>query len=332
MKNKNDVINEVIISMQEYLDSKEMDMLKNVLIVKMHDFEIVSSNTLPSTEVCDNQWAIKRFSIDMMAAGKRKSTIEQYMRTVKNFFDKSGLNYSNTTGQDITDYLAIMQYEKKISNSYKATIRKYLKAFFDWAYRKHHIDVDVMRDVDKVAFKQKKKDRLTDEEVEKCRYVVKHDTRKAALLELMLNTGMRVGEIAKLNISDLDFDQNTIRIYAEKTDTVRQGVITARLKIALRAYLGDRKEGALFIGKRGKGRMCNASIEALSKEIAFEAGCHCKSTVHVYRKTFASVLYRKTSDILLVSKMLGHANTDVTIKYYLVDDIEDMKYRVQRAA
>lgn len=330
MKGKNDIINEVIVSMQDYINSEASEVLKNVLIVKLHGIEFTASETLPSTEVCDNEWAIKRFSIDMMAAGRRKSTIEQYMRTVKNFFDKTGLNYTNTTGQDVTDYLAIRQYQDKISNSYKSTLMKYIGAFFKWAYRKHYINEDVMRDVDRVNFKPKKKERLTDEEIEKCRYIVHGDAEKTALLELMLNTGMRVGEIEKLEVSDINFEENTIRIYAEKTDTVRYGILVPRLKVALKAYLKGRTSGTVF--QRRNGKMSKNTIELIAKKIANAAGCHCKATVHIYRKTFASVLYRKTNDVLLVSKMLGHASTEVTIKYYLVDDIDDIKYRVKKAA
>ena len=52
----------------------------------------------------------------------------------------------------------------------------------------------------------------------------------------------------------------------------------------------------------------------------------------IFRKSFASVSYWMTNDILVVSKLLGHADTETTIKYYLVDDVDDMMYKMRKAA
>jgi site-specific recombinase XerD len=327
---KNDLINDIVVSMSEYLDKLGMMQLTNVLIVKLHDLELVKSETLPSTEVFDNEWIMKRFSIDLMASGREESTIKQYLTIVSKFLNDINKTYSAVTGQDITDYLAIRQYRDKISQSYKGTICRYLSSFFGWAYRKKHISEDIMRDVDRVKVPQKRKERLTDEEVEQCREVVKNDKRSNALLEIMLSTGMRIGEICSLNIDDLDFKNDTIRIWGEKSNEYRTGFMTPRFKLSMKAYLCGRTTGPVFIGRSG--RLSRGYIESIAKQISIDAGCHIQATVHTYRKTFASVMYRKTSDVLLVSKLLGHASTDVTIKYYLCDDVEDMKYKLRHVA
>ena len=328
---KNDVINEVVMEMSEELGRESLDKLKVTLIVKLHNFELVSSETRPSVDVRDNEWILKRFIIDMTAMNLERSTINQYARTTKNFFQDTGLNYTNTTGQDIMDYLALRQYRDKISSSYKATILRYLRVFFAWAYKKHHIDNDILRDVDSVKFSKKKKERLTDEEVERCRFVAKCNPKSSALLELMLSTGMRVGEIAALKVEDLNFQTGEIRIWGEKSNKERIGFMSAPCKVALQRYLAGRTYGMVFEGKCNGG-VCNGTIEKVAKEIAESASCHVKATVHIYRKTFASVTYRKTNDILLVSKLLGHADTETTIKYYLVDDVDDMMYKMRKAA
>lgn len=328
---KNDLINEVIMEMSGELGRESIDKLKITLIVKLHDFELVASETRPSVDVRDNEWLLKRFIIDMTAINLERTTIKQYVYIVRKFFADTGLSYVSTTGQDIMDYLAIRQYRDNISSSYKATIFRYLRVFFSWAYRKHHIEVDVLRDVDSVKFTRKAKDRLTDEEVERCRLVVKNDPKSSALLELMLSTGMRVGEIASLKVQDLDFQTGEIVIWGEKSNKERIGFMSASCKVALQRYIDGRTEGMVFEGKN-HGGVCNSTIENMAKGIAESANCHVKATVHIYRKTFASVTYRKTNDILLVSKLLGHADTETTIKYYLVDDVEDMMYKMRKAA
>lgn len=57
-----------------------------------------------------------------------------------------------------------------------------------------------------------------------------------------------------------------------------------------------------------------------------------KSTVHVYRKAFAYITYRKTKNILLVSKLLGHTKIDMTVQYYLIDVIDDMQHQFNRVS
>lgn len=332
MTKKNDIINEVVCGMQEELNREGQEKLKVLLLVKLHNFELVSSETLPSVEVKDNEWILKRYSIDLMAAGREKSTIKQYLIVVRKFFSETGLNYTNTTGQDITDYLAIKQFQDKISPAYKCVLLSYISAFFAWAYRKHHIDIDIMRDVDKIKRPKKKKERLSDEEVARCKIIVKDDKRERALLELMLSTGMRVGEICNLDIENIDFQNKRVTIWGEKSNEERTGFLSSDCKVALQCYIGDRVSGPVFIGKRGKGRLTKHTVEHISKSIAEKASCSIKATVHIYRKTFASVTYRRTSDILLVSKLLGHASTDVTIRHYLVDDIEVMESKMKMAA
>lgn len=207
-----------------------------------------------------------------------------------------------------------------------------MSSFFAWAYRKKHIDDDVSRDIDKIRQPQKRKERLSDEEIARASLSLGHDLRLNALFELMLAAGPRVGEIVNLNIDNLDFAHKEIHIWGEKISQWRTCFMTERCKQALQQYIGDRTEGAVFIGLRGRGRMCNKSIEDMVKEIAMAGGCKFSATVHSFRKTFASREYRRTKDVLFVSKRLGHSSTDVTIKYYICDDIELDRMQANLAA
>ena len=101
--------------------------------------------------------------------------------------------------------------------------------------------------------------------------------------------------------------------------------MTTDCRVALEQYINGRKKGYIFLNSRNEvtGRpLSAATIEEIAKEIAARAGCQNVVTVHVYRKTFASREYLRTKDILYVSHRLGHANTAVTEKYYICDEIE----------
>lgn len=324
---KTDLINDVVYEMSGTLDREQADRLKITLLVKMHDCEVTQIASLPATTVYDNDRLLQRYLVDGIAAGLKVSTMRSYTTAVRALFRDTGKNYRMVTGQDITDYLAIRQYRDHISPNYKATLYRYFSSFWQWAYRRHHLAEDIMQDVDRVRPVQKKKERLSDEEVEDIREACQ-TVRERALFELMMSTGMRVGEIAALNIADLDLRNKRISIWGEKTGRYRTGMLSVRAVRALKACIGDRTDGPLFVSdRRPYGRMQTGGLEDNAKGLGVRAGItRVSTTVHVYRKTFASVLYRKTKDVLLVSKLLGHAKTDMTVQYYLVDDIDDMQH------
>lgn len=331
---KTDLINDIAFEMNDILTPEQIDKVKIVFLVKMQDYDISAVRQLPMVEEHDNEWLMKRYWIDSVAAGLSESTIRGYIGRIKEFFDYAGKNYKYVTAQDITDFLAIKAYRDHISQNYKSTIYRYLSTFFSWAYRKEHITKNVADGVDKVKQIQAQKKRLTDEEIEDIRDVLAAPKEKA-LFELMLCTGMRVGEIAHLNISDLDLIHKTITIWGEKSNKYRTGMLTPKAVKALKNYIGNRPgTDPVFLADRAPhNRMREYGIEKLAKEMAVCGGVtRLTATVHIYRKTFASVLYRKTGDVMLVSRLLGHSNPEITVKYYLVDDIEEMQNKYNKVA
>ena len=145
---KSELINDVVWEMTGYLTPEGIDHMKTVLTVKLVNVNLVAAETLPSTEVYDNEYIMKRYIIDLTASGRKQSTIKLYITLIKKFFDETGLNYHTCTGQDVMDYIALRLYKDKISQSYASTIQKYMSSFFAWAYRKKHIEEDVARDID----------------------------------------------------------------------------------------------------------------------------------------------------------------------------------------
>lgn len=329
--NKTDMINDVVYEMSSDLTREQMDKLKITFLVKMHDYEISEIKMLPTATVLhDNEWLLKRYLIDSIAADRKESTVRAYLTAVKELFRETGKHYSEITAQDITDFLAIKQHRDHIGQNYKSTLYRYFSSFFQWAYRNDHIPEDIIKKVAHVKAIQKKKECFTDEEIEDIKDACQ-TLKEKALIELLFSTGMRVGEVALLNISDLDLQNRRINIYGEKTSDYRTGMLNTSAVKALRKYIASRDycTGALFIADRKPyGRLRNSSLESIVKNVTKRAGVtRIPATVHVFRKTFATVLYRKTKDVLLVSKLLGHAKTDMTVQYYLKDDIDDMQYR-----
>lgn len=338
---KNEVINDIISSLVLTLNKEQLEIVKATFIVKMQGYEIHEVCTLPSVEVKDNEFILKRFTVDHLAKGLKASTIRAYMDHIKHFFAFTGLNYRTVTAQIITDYIAYKTVTPNVkgkmnSQNHICNISKALFIFFQWAYRKRHIDEDIMRDVDRVKPKQKKKDRLSVEEIEACRDNVKN-IRERALFELMMSTGMRVGEIAALRIEDVDLQKRTMHISKGKSEYAERDVyLTVKARNAIKKYIGDRNNGYIFRPARNiisnNRQISNGTIEKWVKELGKRSGCHCETTVHVFRKSFASEEYRRTKNVKYVSILLGHSSTAVTEKYYLVDDMKEIEHMALYAA
>ena len=129
---KAELINDVVYEMTGYLTPEGIDRLKTVITFKLVNINLAAAETLPSTEIFDNEYIMKRYIIDLTATGRKQSTIKLYITIIKKFFAETGLNYHNCTGQDVMDYIATRLHKDKISKAYASTIQKYMSSFFAW--------------------------------------------------------------------------------------------------------------------------------------------------------------------------------------------------------
>ena len=134
-----------------------------------------------------------------------------------------------------------------------------------------------------------------------------------------------------LKIEHIEFKKRTVHILEGKSDSAERDVyLTVRARNCLLKYLNGRNDGYVFRPSKnsidantpiGKG-----TIEKWTKDIGKRAGCHCDTTVHVFRKTFASEEYRRTGDPKYVSIVMGHSSTAVTERNYVVDDMKNIAH------
>lgn len=163
-------------------------------------------------------------------------------------------------------------------------------------------------------------DGLTDKQED---YARKQSCRDAAIISLLLATGMRVSELAELDVSDIDMDKCQARIVRKGgNESVVYFSDTAR--DALAAWLDDRaltladnadKEPALFLSSR-KTRMSVRAIQQMVRKHAARAVPLKRITPHKLRATFATELYKATGDIYLVADALGHSDVNTTKEHY----------------
>lgn len=320
---KQTIISQILADMHDLpLDTRER--LRLTLTFRLRDYDLSSHEMLPAVSTYDNEHVMKQFATGKLAENREPRSIKNYLYLIRRFFDHTHRLWSDVTGDDVAAYFATRKLKDHVSDNYLTTIQKALCSFYGWLFQRKYMSEDLRDDIPRPHASQKQKKRLSDDEVEACRSVAK-DGFERTLLEVMLSTGLRIGELRNLEIEYVDFEKREIRVYGEKTNQWRTIFMTPQCRLHLSKYIGERHEGYVFPGRYNRPK-ADSTIENTAKSIAARAHCRISATVHVYRKTFASILYRKTGDVLLVSKLLGHTKTDTTIRYYLVDDMEEMKH------
>lgn len=253
---------------------------------------------------------------------------------------------------DIEEYLSYLQYYikdgKEYTNDERGLVRKLasLKSFYNYFFCKERIeknpaalvklpkrhdknitrfDVDeVVRFLDQVESGEKlsKKQQLYHEHTK---------VRDLAIMTLLLGTGIRVSECVGLDITDVDFQNNGIRVF-RKGGTESVIYFGEEVEKALRDYMEERKlieampgsTDALFLSMQKK-RISVRSVENLVKKYAQSVTTLKHITPHKLRSTYGTSLYRETGDIYLVADVLGHKDVNTTKKHYAA--LEDERRR-----
>ena len=157
-------------------------------------------------------------------------------------------------------------------------------------------------------------------------YYEKTKERDLALVTLLLGTGIRVSECVGLDIEDVDFKNNGIRV-TRKGGNEMIVYFGDEVAKALKNYLEVRSgitpiaghEHALFYSTQRR-RMGVQAVENLVKKYAREITTTKKITPHKLRSTYGTTLYQETGDIYLVADVLGHRDVNTTKKHYAAID------------
>ncbi len=135
------------------------------------------------------------------------------------------------------------------------------------------------------------------------------------MFSLLLGTGIRLASLVNLNVGDVDLGSGTIRING-KGNVERLVFLNRRLKQLLKGYLASHADTSdpLFLSLRTR-RIGARQVELRLAYWLEQAGVTCRCSVHTLRHTFATRLYQKTGDLLLVKRALGHSRITTTEIY-----------------
>ena len=190
-------------------------------------------------------------------------------------------------------------------------------------HEKEIIRLDVDETAELLDYIEHAGDQLTGQ---KKRYYEKTRLRDLAIVTLLLGTGIRVSECVGLDVTDIDFKNDAIRV-VRKGGSEMMIYFGEEVEKALLDYLEERDsitpvaghENALFYSTQRK-RIGVQAVENMVKKYAHEITTTKKITPHKLRSTYGTALYQETGDIYLVADVLGHKDVNTTKKHYAALD------------
>ena len=302
----------IINEMAEYLNIAQMKKLQEVLLRHLINSEVEKSNV-------SNLEYLQMFIDAKRIEGCSDRTLGYYQVTVEHLLKTVDVEVRKMTTDDLRSYLAEYQ---QINNCSKVTvdnIRRNLSSFFSWLEEEDYILKSPMRRIHKIKTKQQVKEIISDEMIEKMRDNCK-TKRDLAIIDLLYSTGIRVGELVHLNISDIDFEERECVVYG-KGDKERRVYFDAKAKLHLQNYIKSRTDDnpALFVTLDVPyDRLKISGVEIRMRELGRSLSIP-KIHPHKFRRTMATRAIDKGMPIEQVQKILGHSQIGTTMQYAIVN-------------
>ena len=316
----NEVITEIEQGMLSVLDNAQMQQLRRVLSVCLSGLKIERGNERTDTE-CEqkNGELLKKFLAAKHVEGCSSKSLRYYFSTIENLFKFSEKSVRRMTTDDLRNYLDIYRSRNNASKVTIDNVRRILSSFFAWLEDEDYIVKSPVRRIHKVKTGQSVKETYTDEALEQMRDNA-GTLRDLAIIDLLASTGMRVGEMVKLNRADVDFENRECVVFG-KGARERKVYFDARTKIHLQKYLASREDDnpALFVSLlKPATRLLIRGVEVRLRELGRKLNIP-KVHPHKFRRTLATRAIDKGMPIEQVQHLLGHSKIDTTMQYAMVD-------------
>ncbi len=299
----------ILAQMQSVLNSPQLKRLKTVL-----------TETLPGGKtVKDDSELLPLFLTAKEVEGCSPKTIEYYRSTLSLMTETLAKPYTQIESDDLRKYLNDYESTRGSSKVTIDNIRRIMSSFFSWLEDEDYVVKSPVRRIHRVKTVQVAKDVLTDEDLETLRNAC--DTKRdLAVIDLLVSTGMRIGELVKLNIEDVNLVERECLVMG-KGNKQRPVYFDARTKLHLEEYLQARADHApaLFVALDSSARRVTiGNLEQRLRKLGESAGvCHVHP--HKFRRTLATHAIDKGMPIEQVQKLLGHAKIDTTMHYAMVN-------------
>lgn len=251
--------------------------------------------------------------------GYSKMTIISYQKDLDDFFSfvkKYNINYLNLCKDDIRSYLKLLDERKLKSSSISRRI-SCLRTFYNYLEDQKMVDGNVFKLIRNPKLDRKLPNYLSYEELriifDSIDISDSVGLRNRLLIEMLYATGCRVSEIANIKISDINFNNNSIKIFG-KGSKERIVYFGDYARYYLDLYLSkniNNNSKYLFVNENND-KMDITEIEKIIRDIVHNLTIKSHVTPHTFRHTFATHLLNNGADIKTVQELLGHSSLNTT--------------------
>lgn len=315
---KDHLIREIKQAMLPFLDNAQMKQLQGVLDSVLWNKQITIADPSVVDEPND-MGLLEMFLSSKKVEGCSDKTLRYYRVTIAKMLTTLQIGVTHITTDDLRGYLAAYEQESKCSKVNIDNIRRILSSFFSWLEDENYILKSPVRRIHKIKTAKPVKEVYTDEALEMMRDSC-NNLRDLAIIDLLASSGIRVGELVRLNIADVDFE-NRECVVLGKGNKERPVYFDARTKIHLKNYLLSRDDDnpALFVSLiKPHNRLEISGVEIRLRKLGRLLDIP-KVHPHKFRRYVATRAIDKGMPVELLQRLLGHSKIETTMEYAMVN-------------
>ncbi len=273
------------------------------------------------------------FTDSLKKAGKANATVIAYGKDVEQLVDfvaKLGkTQIDEVTSEDINEFKALLNKQRYTGKSISRKINS-IKAFFRFLIGQGQINDNPADSVSHPKYEQEPPRVLSRLEYRALRDACRGDARMSAVVELLLQTGMRISELAALQLNDIDFERNVIAIQAQNSRGARKVPMNTAAKTAVTDYLQVRpraREKTVFLTKTCRPFLVRNIRTAIDRYFRLAGIKGAK--VNDLRHTFIVEQLKAGTPLVYVSQLVGHKRITTTEKYLKLIEAPEMEPTIQ---
>lgn len=285
----------------------------------LNNIQMYKEETALSVDVDRTEEYIKGYLLQMQLNGCTEGSIYNYKRTIRNMFEYINKGVMDIGYPDLKGYLAHGKIIKKWSDRTYNSKLIMIRGFFGWLYEEDLIPNNPAKKLKETKVERRIGPTLKPEQREVVRCACANEL-ELSLCDLLYTSGVRVSELCRMNIEDIDFSNMRAIVYG-KGRKEREVYFTGQAKMHLERYLESRDDDnhALFVSARKPhkriGTQTVRNIMHRIKERDPELN-DVVLTPHVFRRTVGTDMINKGAPLELVAEKLGHVQLDTTKQCY----------------
>lgn len=277
--------------------------------------------------------AQQQFIENLQSQGKAHATVIAYGKDIEQLVgflqEKGKTQPSEVVSDDIDDFKELLRKQRYTGKSISRKINS-IKAFFRFLIAQNELGDNPADIIIHPKYDQTPPRILSKLEYRALRDACRGDVRMSAIVELLLQTGMRISELAALQVQEVDLERNIIYVHAQNSRPARRVPLNTAAKTSLEEYLRIRpraREKTLFLTKTCRPFLVRNIRTAIDRYFRLAGIKDAK--VNDLRHTFIVEQLKAGTPLVYISQLVGHKRITTTEKYLKLIDSPDMSPSVQ---